>query len=204
MTRNSGAKIATQSRIRFVMVEAELSDGDIGQITQAIQNALRSPVAPPVKRLAATSPVTESAPEPEVEQDREVDLSEIAELTPTSVKTRNPRRPAPTPNVVQIDMNADPSFASFASGKDSSSQHKKFLITTAWLKDHRGIDAVTADHIYTCFRSIGWSVGIPDFAQPLRDLKRRKFFNRNSNGEYEINHLGLDFVKKLGSSNGAP
>ena len=34
------------SRIRFVMVEAELGDGDIGQITQAITNALRGPARP--------------------------------------------------------------------------------------------------------------------------------------------------------------
>jgi hypothetical protein len=41
-----------------------------------------------------------------------------------------------------------------------------------------------------------------DFWQPLRDLKAKKYFAKNDAGDYEINHLGLDFVKKLGG-NGA-
>jgi hypothetical protein len=97
-------------------------------------------------------------------------------------------------------MNADVSLASFAEGKDASSQHKKYLICAAWLKEHRSIDAVGASHIYTCFRSIGWPTNIPDFAQPLRQLKSERYFSKSSGaGEYEINHVGLDYVKKLGS-----
>jgi hypothetical protein len=56
---------------------------------------------------------------------------------------------------------------------------------------------------YTCFRSMDWAANIPDFWQPLRDLKAKKYFIKNDNGEYEINHIGLGFVKKLGGSNGA-
>jgi hypothetical protein len=48
-----------------------------------------------------------------------------------------------------------------------------------------------------------WAANIPDFWQPLRDLKAKKYFVKNDNGEYEINHIGLGFVKKLGGSNGA-
>jgi hypothetical protein len=99
-------------------------------------------------------------------------------------------------------MNADVSLASFALGKDAGSQHKKYMIAAAWLKEHRGIDAVSAGHIYTCFRSMEWSANIPDFWQPLRDLKAKKYFAKNGAGDYEINHLGLDYVKKLGA-NGA-
>ncbi len=99
-------------------------------------------------------------------------------------------------------MNADVSLASFAEGKDAKSQSKKYLIAAAWLKEHRGVTGVTADHIYTCFRSMGWPTNIPDFWQPLRDLKARKFFGRNDKNEYEINHIGLDYVNKLRNSNG--
>jgi hypothetical protein len=60
---------------------------------------------------------------------------------------------------------------------------------------------VTDGHIYTCFRSIGWSTNIADFGQPLRELKSRKFFTTPERGHYAINHIGLDYVKKL--SNGA-
>ena len=203
MVKNSSGKTSAPSRIRFVMVEAELGDGDIGQITQAIQNALRSPAASPVKRLTPATTANGPAPEPEFEPEIEqVEDDESIEAVHAPAKARGPRKPLPTPNVVQIDMNADVSLATFANGKDTKSQHKKFMIAAAWLKDHRGTAAVTAGHIYTCFRSMNWPVGIPDFTQPLRDLKAKKYFAKNSNGEYEINHLGLDFVRKLGGSNG--
>src|SRR4029077_8334095 len=49
-------RASAPSRIRFVMVEAELGDGEIGQITQAIQNALRTSGGPsPVKRLSTAT-----------------------------------------------------------------------------------------------------------------------------------------------------
>ncbi len=99
-------------------------------------------------------------------------------------------------------MNEGVSLASFALGKDSKSQHKKFLIAAAWLKEHRGINAVTDGHIYTCFKSMGWSTNIPDFSQPLRDLKAKQQYFEKSDEGYEINHLGLDYVKKLSAGNG--
>jgi len=191
------------------MVEAELGDGDIGQITQPIQNALRSPATPLTKRLVVKRPVNNETPDTEIETEIEevdnVDDDDNAapDATATPAKPRGPRKPPRTPNVVQIDMNADVSLSSFAKDKDASSQAKKYLIAAAWLKEHRGVDAVTADHIYTCFRSMSWPTNIPDFWQPLRDLKKNKYFSKNDQDEYEINHLGLDFVNKLGGSHGA-
>ena len=96
-------------------------------------------------------------------------------------------------------MTNDVSFASFVEGKDAGSQQKKYLICAAWLKEHRNVDAVSPEHIYTCFRSIGWPTNIPDFAQPLRELKSRKFFTQPEKGLYAINHIGLDYVKKHGN-----
>lgn len=186
------------------MVEAELGDGDIGQITQAIQNALRSPATPPAKRIVAPTVSNATTPEHEFEPEVEnVGEDDDIEAPPAPAKARGARKPPPTPNIVDIDMNADVSLASFAEGKDAKSQHKKYLIAAAWLKEHRGVDGVTADHIYTCFRSMGWPTSIPDFWQPLRDLKRRKYFSKNEKNEYEINHIGLDQVNKLGGTDGA-
>jgi hypothetical protein len=203
-------RASAPSRIRFVMVEAELGDGDIGQITQAIQNALRSPVATPasVKRLSAATNANDTAPQsdPESEIDDQTldDAREYegAESHAASPKPRSQRKLPPTPNIVEMDMDADVSLASFSLGKDAKSQNKKYLIAAAWLKEHRGLGAITADHIYTCFRAMNWPTNIPDFWQPLRALKAKKFFGTNDKGEYEINHLGLAYVKKLGGTNG--
>jgi hypothetical protein len=186
------------------MVEAELGNGEIGQITQAIQNALRSPTTPAFKRLTAPKDEDKAAAAQEVEAEAEdAEENESVEQPPTFPRVRSSRKPPPTPNIVDLDMNQDVSLASFAHGRDAGSQHKKYLIATAWLKEHRGINGVTADHIYTCFRSMDWPTNIPDFYAPLRSLKAKKYFTTNDNGEYEINHIGLDYVRRLGGSNGA-
>jgi hypothetical protein len=167
------------SRIRFILFEAELGDsGDISQITHAI---------------------TDQQTDTEVVEAESEEI-ETVDVTPSTPKAPRPRKTPKAPGVVHIDMNADVSLASFAAGKDANTQHKKFLICAAWLKEHRSIDAVTASHIYTCFRSMRWSSNIPDFSQPLRALKADNYFSKGGGlGEYEINHLGLDFVKNLGS-----
>jgi hypothetical protein len=193
------------SRVRFVLVEAE---GDIALVTQAIQNAFRTPQGVQPKRIGSTKigTATPEEAQPEFDFESEVedaDQVETEESSSPPSRARASRKPAPTPDVVLIDMNAAVSLVAFAQGKDARSQHKKYLIAAAWLKEHRGVSGVTADHIYTCFRSMEWPTNIPDFWQPLRDLKARKFFIKNERNEYEINHLGLDYVKKLGGQNGA-
>lgn len=202
MAKNSSGKTSTPSRVRFVMVEAELGDGDIGPITQAIQNALRSPApALATKRLSVTKVGDAIVDFPEMDisaDDVEQAESDVDVAETTQTKARGQRKPSPTPDIVDIDMNSDVSLAKFANGKDAKSQNKKYLIAAAWLKEHRNAPGVNAGHIYTCFRSMGWSTNIPDFWQPLRDLKSKKFFIKNENNEYEINHIGLDYVKRLG------
>jgi hypothetical protein len=50
---------------------------------------------------------------------------------------------------------------------------------------------------------MGWSTAILDFTQPLRILKAKyKYFDKSDKG-YEINHIGIDHVTKLGGKNGA-
>lgn len=203
MARSASPRTGGPARVRLVVLDAEIPDGNTDSFTQVLQNALRGPTV--VQRVAtASSGAKTIMHEPPAQTQGDLfeeadDLVETDEAPALPSKPRAPRKPAPTPNVVNIDMNAEVSLASFAQGKDAKSQHKKYLISAAWLKEHRNIGAVTSDHIYTCFRSIGWSTNIPDFGQPLRDLKHKKqYFTINANGEYEINHLGLDYVKNLG------
>jgi hypothetical protein len=189
----------------LIILEADIADGDLGAVTQAIQNALRPPAPPTLKRIAS-SPAGQSAAavaQADVEQDEDdIEEEDDVILMQATPKAKGPRKPAATPKAIDIDMHADPSFEAFAAGKDAESNHKKFMIAAVWLQEHRGVNRITANHIYTCYRSIGWSIGIPDFSQPLRDLKARDFLTTPEKGKYEVNHLGLDFVRKLGTANG--
>jgi hypothetical protein len=184
------------SRIKFIMLDAEIADDQIQSVTQAITNALRGPNTA-VKRIAApAAQVNGHADAEEVEVLDDEDELDAVDVTPTPARAKSPRKAPKAPDIVTIEMNEPLSFADFAKGKDDGSQHKKFMIAAAWLHDHRSTPIVTDGHIYTCFRSIGWSTAINDFGQPLRELKGRKFFTTPERGHYEINHIGLDYVNK--------
>lgn len=206
MAKNSTVKTAGPARVRLVVFDAEVPDGDFNSLAQVLQNALKTPtvVARVANGASATKiithqPAADVSPEDEVVD--EVDAQEIEELAPAAPRAKTARKAPKAPDIVSIEMNAPLSFADFVAGKKIDSAHKKYLAAAAWLHEHRNTPIVTEGHIYTCFRSIGWSTGIADFSQPLRELKFRKFFTTPSRGQYEINHIGLDHVKKL--ANGA-
>jgi len=182
------------SNIRLIVLEANLSEGDLGPITQAIQNALRPPA--PVQRLAAPKPVaingTTVEPEPEAEV-QDADFEEVEESAPAP-RPKTTRK-VKSAKVVDIDMNKSVSLAEFTKGKDPGSNHKRYMTIATWLKEHRGMDAITSDHVYTCYKSIGWPSNIKDFAQPLRELKSANLFDQPEKGQYAINHVGVDKVR---------
>jgi hypothetical protein len=175
------------------MFDAEVAEGEIGQITQAIQNALRGPVQVPSRRLpppaALKAPDANGLPEEaEAEFEQEDDVLDVDVTPPTAARPRAPRKPAPKPSVIDFDITSDPPLSSLA---DPKSNHKRYLKLAAWLHDHRSIEVVTADHIYTCYRHLGWPTDILDFAQPLRELKHKQYFTTPERGKYAINQLGL-------------
>jgi hypothetical protein len=207
MAKSASGKSGGPARIRFVMLDAEVPDGDLSQVSQAMQNALRAPDgAAGMRRLiASTLPSKAATPSSDVveaaELEEAADEQAVApEASPNSSPTRaNGPRKGKTPNVVDVDLTSDPSFADFASAKKPSSDQKRYLVVAAWFKLHRNLDAITADHVYTCYRFIKWPSNIPDFAQPLRNLKHKKLMDLRSKGVYAINHLGLAEVDKLGA-----
>ncbi len=186
------------SHIRMFVIEATVPEGELAAVTTAIQNAFK-PAAPAVRLPAKPASLPNgngtAAFEPEPE-DIEGALEEtVAE--PPQPRVPRAKRTVKMPKAVPIEMDAAPTLADFAADKDVGSQAKKYMVCAAWLKDTRGIDAVTEGHIYTCFKKMDWSTNIPDFGQPLRDLKAKQQYFEKSDKGYEINHLGLDFVKKL-------
>ncbi len=210
MAKTSTVKSGGPARVRLVVFDAEVPDGDFNSLAQVLQNALKTPTViqqPRVTNGNGVAAKTITHQPAETAQDDEPGLfdnleeAETVEAAPAPAKPKAPRKAPKAPDVVPIEMNEPVSFADFAAGKKNESLHKKYLIAAAWLHECRNTPIVTDGHIYTCFRSIGWSTAHSDFGQPLRELKTRKFFTTPSRGQYEINHIGLDYVKKL--ANGA-
>jgi uncharacterized protein YjhX (UPF0386 family) len=112
---------------------------------------------------------------------------------------RAPRKIKP-PEVMELDLTSEPAFAQFAGEKKPSTHLTRFLTVAAWFKEHRQVDAVTMNHVYTCYRHMKWPSDLQDFSQPLRDLKRQQLVGSKERGHYAINHLGLQQVEDLGKS----
>lgn len=203
-SNNKGGNGNGPSRVRFIMLDAELTDGDFSQITQAITNALR-PTTIIQQRLLGT-PVGASSDLVDQQDEGLVD-TDIDEATPTvEIGTRAPSKSAAarskkpkSPLVIDVDLNSPLSFSEFAAQKSPKNDTKRYLTVAAWFKLHRGMDTITPDHVYTCFRAVGWPTAISDFDSPLRGLAKRQLVNRSGKGEYAINHLGIAEVDKLGN-----
>jgi hypothetical protein len=138
------------SHIRFVMVEAEIANGDITSITQAITNALRGPTPTIVKRIAApaiqVNGAAEPADEPEVTEDASEGLDAV-DVTPAAPKRKAQRRVAAKPQPIEIDVDSNPPLSSLGTFK---SNNKRYLAIAAWLHDHRNIEIIDERHIYSC------------------------------------------------------
>jgi hypothetical protein len=207
MAKNSTVKTGSPSRIRLVMFEAELAEGEVGQVLQTIQSALRPAATSTIQRIAPPlSPTKPIAPEPQQAREDDVRIEEVeqeAEIPETApARARGPRKPAPTLKVITIDTHSEVSLASFAEKANPKSHSHRYLVIAAWFNKHRGINAITVDHIYTCYRVLEWPTDVPDFAQPLRSLKHKQLFVSPETGKYEINHLGLSSVEKLVNGGG--
>jgi hypothetical protein len=186
------------SRIRFIMLEAELPDGDLTQITAAIQNALKPTTTVIQQRIGSPGAIALLENERNGEVGEELTELEDHEVgtVPVKPKVERTRKPT-TPDVLDLDLTSALSLESFANEHSPNSETERNLVIAAWFKEHRDTGAVTAAHIYTAYRAIGWSVGLEDFSWPLRTLKRDKFMSSPNRGEYAINHLGIAKVLKL-------
>lgn len=209
MAKTSTVKSGGPARVRLVVFDAEVPDGDFNSLAQVLQNALKTPTviqAPRAANGSAAAKTITHQPSETVQDDEpglfdHLEAEDAAEAASAPAKPKAARKAPKAPDIVPIEMNEPVSFADFAAGKKNDSLHKKYLIAAAWLHECRNTPIVTDGHIYTCFRSIGWSTAHNDFGQPFRELKARKFFTTPARGQYEINHIGLDYVKKL--ANGA-
>lgn len=199
MAKNTAVS-KTPSRVRLVVLEAEVGDnGDVAQLAQALTTALRGPTPTTVvKRIAAPAQQVNGNNGGAHEEEEEPTLfdaleEEPVDVTPAAPKVKKPRRVAPKPQLINdLDITTEPALSSIGTFK---SNHKRYLAIAAWLHDHRGIEVIDERHIYTCYRHLNWPTNIPDFAQPLRELKHKQLFESPETGKYAINQLGLAKAK---------
>ena len=196
MARNS-AKQDGRSKIRFVLLEAEIDGGDFSEITQAIRGAF----GPKTIVYNTLEQTREELPGGGGEGfDVLEHLNEDEDSEPgRPKKARTPaRRSFPTPEVVDVDWGVSPSIEEYVAQHPPQKEVEKYLVIISWFKEVVKIDAVSANQIYTVFRKLKWSVAKKDFSQPLRDLKSSQLIKGSAKDGFMVNQLGIARVEELG------
>lgn len=117
------------------MLEADLSEGDLTQVTQAIQNALR-PAQPAVRFIAAPANSAGQDFSEELIQADGVDGGESIESeAPRESRPRRPRSIKPPKVVERIDWDSEPSFKAFAENFDLKTDFERYLVTALWFRE---------------------------------------------------------------------
>ena len=191
------------------MLDAEIPEGDLTQITEAIQNALKPATTTIIqqrigpKQAASIASIAADAQAHE-EDDLDFDTEEgnFADQEPKATRAKGPSKPRKpsTPKVIDLDLTKGTSLEAFATEKAPKSELERNLVVLAWLYEHRDKVPVTVNHVYTCYKALKWPSGITDFSWPLRALKKEQLIKSTGRGQYEINHLGLAKVEKMGAT----
>jgi hypothetical protein len=200
--KKPGEASGRSNKIRFVLVEADISDGNLSELTHAITSALK-PSAAPFRQIArSSSPTLPNAPE-RVEPSEQEEVEESAEVLESangdseSAKTPRAKKfkpPEYLPNLLAGEKGK--AFKKFADEKAPSTKAKKYLVATYWLKEHGDSPTVNADKIYTCFKTAGWSTGFNDWNQTFHNLVHHEQLRKEGTAEFAINPLGEDAVMK--------
>ncbi len=76
---------------------------------------------------------------------------------------------------------------------------RKYTAIAVWFKEHRNIEVITLNHVYSAYKHLGWS-DLPKFAgDTFKDLKNKreyKWFESPARGEFAINSYGEQQLSK--------
>ncbi len=188
------------------MLDADISDGNLAELTHAITNALK-PAGPALRQISRTETPVLTAPQdaPVDELDAETPEQEEQDET-TESANGNGASPKPArvkkfkaPDYLHDLFQGDGAqqFKDFAKDKAPGKKSKKYLVAAYWLKEHGNNPTVNSSKIYTCFKTAGWSTGFNDWNQTFHNLVHSKHMRKTETaGEYAINPLGEDAVVK--------
>lgn len=208
MAKKDEPRSTGKSKMTVMIFQLEGSDDTLQEglrkISEAAEKIIRptSRVAPAIlgpsdvvsHRIAdEDNGAPESGDDLSEEDTDEGDETETAEV-------RRQRRVERTPNVVSLDQTkAKIQLTDYCTQKAAGeTAYRRFMVLALWLKEQMGIADFSADHIYTCYKLIGWN----DFpAHPMGMIRRithdRYFEKGAGKGLYAINHVGETEVNRV-------
>jgi hypothetical protein len=203
-SRKHGSAPEGTARIRFVMLEADVPNSNLSEFAHTIANALKSSSYQKVLAAAGSPSAREHTNSASLEAALDEPIEEVSEVeavasngslaTKVPSKTRKPY--VAKVKVIEVDLNSgDMPFEKYVEQKSPDQLIAKFLVIAVWFKEFRNLDEITADHVYTGFKKVGWGP-VPDMTQPFRDLKKTGRGDYEG-GKFKVNHIGIDFVEKM-------
>jgi hypothetical protein len=195
-----------RSNFKLFYVEGNFASGDIPTLAQAMMAAVRQP--PTVRRIAAPT-ATENGGDGAREVDSQIDMplevdadASVADDTPATNAAKGPPRPRAyrKPKLVEgLDVEGDgKSFKAFAEEKKPDSHRAKYLVAATWLHNHGNpkLEAITVDHVWTCYQAADWTFDVQDPGFIFRQLKSQ---GRGTikDKKFAINQIGLAEVKEM-------
>jgi len=189
-------------KIRYFEVDLEGTDDTLQEVLRSVTSVVGRNQTTIVRTVPALpSDNNQNGQEVITYLEEESHTPEAEETpVPTTAKKAKQQKSFPTPKVLTIDLKGgEMPFETFCQSKKPTDTTKKYLVCAAWLKEYGGLEEITADHIYTCFRAAHWSVQ-KDMGQTLRSGKKRGYYDNGSKpGLWKITHIGLDVVEKMGA-----
>jgi hypothetical protein len=190
-----------QGRVKFRVIEFEV-EGANATLIESIKNLgaaiSRGNSAQPIKTIRpatgnGAAVLSAGATDAEESDDSETIEHEVSAATPSRPRAK---RTINSPEILNVDFTSGTvPLKDFVEGKSPDSDAKRYAVIAYWFKHYGATPNVTADHIHTGYRFLGWNTP-KDAAQPLRDLKSKNQWlsKGEARGEYTINHVGENVV----------
>lgn len=199
-------------KVRVIDFEVEGSNATLQASLRDFAAALRG--AGGARPLSATParpmlPTNGDAPDGQAEPAAEVEFAEVDATGDTEEPVAEPRRTRVNgqrrytkPNVIDLDLTSgDMPLKTYIEQKGEPKGHAdRYLVIATWLKEFRQTEAVTQDHMYTCYKHMDWNTP-RDASEPLRFLKKNdSMYKGTERGSYIINHIGENAVRQMGKN----
>jgi hypothetical protein len=195
-------------RMTVIHFETESDNATLAENIRAVANTLARALTPQPRVVRPAQLTggngTSSLDSPPIEQDEDnfEDVIDV-EAKPVTARGKNVKPAAPRqPQPIELDLiSGDVPLKAFLEKKNPGSDVKRYLCIAYWLREYRGINEITMDHAYTCYRHMGTGWNVPkDASSPMRMMKKQRYgwmTSGSTPGSYAINHLGENEVNNM-------
>jgi hypothetical protein len=88
------------------------------------------------------------------------------------------------------------SFEAFVGDKQPSNNHEKNVLSVYYLAEVAGISPVTIDHVFTCYRDVGWDIPADLRNSLALTASRKGFLDTADTEDIKVEPRGMNHVER--------